>query len=78
MPSAFAVGVRQTIHLIVESEGTDNWQCEVYDHADPSLTTDGLPLSLQLVGRPWEEAELLQTAAWCEKAIGFERREVRL
>jgi len=30
---------------------------------------DGLPLAMQLVGRPWEEAELLQTAAWCEKAL---------
>jgi aspartyl-tRNA(Asn)/glutamyl-tRNA(Gln) amidotransferase subunit A len=37
---------------------------------------DRLPLGLQLVGRPWEEAELLQTAAWCERAIAFERRTV--
>ena len=37
---------------------------------------DGLPLCMQLVGRPWEEAELLQMAAWCEDAIGFERREI--
>jgi Asp-tRNA(Asn)/Glu-tRNA(Gln) amidotransferase A subunit family amidase len=38
---------------------------------------DGLPLSMQLIGRPWEEAELLQMAAWCEDVIGFEKREVR-
>jgi aspartyl-tRNA(Asn)/glutamyl-tRNA(Gln) amidotransferase subunit A len=37
---------------------------------------DGLPLAMQLVGRPWEEAELLQMAVWCEKAIGFEQRQV--
>jgi Asp-tRNA(Asn)/Glu-tRNA(Gln) amidotransferase A subunit family amidase len=41
-------------------------------------TDDGLPLGLQLIGRPWEEAELLQTAAWCERAIACERHEVRL
>ena len=35
---------------------------------------DGLPLSVQLVGRPWEEAELLQMAAWCEARIAFPRR----
>ena len=35
-----------------------------------------LPLCMQLVGRPWEEAELLQTAAWCEEVIGFEKRSV--
>ncbi|HXG11560.1 MAG TPA: amidase [Gemmataceae bacterium] len=29
---------------------------------DPS----GLPLGVQLIGRPWAEAELLAVAAWCE------------
>jgi len=38
---------------------------------------DGLPLCMQLVARPWEEAELLQMAAWCEKVIGCEKRVVR-
>jgi Asp-tRNA(Asn)/Glu-tRNA(Gln) amidotransferase A subunit family amidase len=37
---------------------------------------DGLPLAMQLVGRPWEEAELLQMAAWCEGVIGFAYRDV--
>jgi Asp-tRNA(Asn)/Glu-tRNA(Gln) amidotransferase A subunit family amidase len=37
---------------------------------------DGLPLCMQLVGRPWEEAELLHLATWCETYIGFEKREV--
>jgi aspartyl-tRNA(Asn)/glutamyl-tRNA(Gln) amidotransferase subunit A len=27
---------------------------------------DGLPLAVQLVGRPWSEAELFAAAAWCE------------
>lgn len=27
---------------------------------------EGLPLGVQLVGRPWSEAELLATALWCE------------
>jgi aspartyl-tRNA(Asn)/glutamyl-tRNA(Gln) amidotransferase subunit A len=29
----------------------------------------GLPLGLQLVGRPWDEAILLRTAAWCEGVL---------
>jgi aspartyl-tRNA(Asn)/glutamyl-tRNA(Gln) amidotransferase subunit A len=37
---------------------------------------DGLPLGLQLVGRPWGEAELLAAARWCEDAVAFEAREV--
>ena len=31
----------------------------------------GLPLGLQLIGRPWEEAELLNTAYALEQAAGF-------
>ncbi|HLJ95369.1 MAG TPA: amidase [Gemmataceae bacterium] len=32
---------------------------------------DGLPLAIQLVGRPWGEAELLSVAAWCEQVLGL-------
>jgi Asp-tRNA(Asn)/Glu-tRNA(Gln) amidotransferase A subunit family amidase len=39
---------------------------------------DGLPLAMQFVGRPWEEAELLQIAVWCENAIGFDQRQVMI
>jgi aspartyl-tRNA(Asn)/glutamyl-tRNA(Gln) amidotransferase subunit A len=31
----------------------------------------GLPLGLQLIGRPWEEGELLNLALAVEKAAGF-------
>jgi aspartyl-tRNA(Asn)/glutamyl-tRNA(Gln) amidotransferase subunit A len=40
-----------------------------------SWSSDGLPLGIQLVGRPWDEAALLTAAAWCEEVLGFERRE---
>jgi aspartyl-tRNA(Asn)/glutamyl-tRNA(Gln) amidotransferase subunit A len=32
-----------------------------------SLSPDRLPLGIQLVGRPWGEAELFAAAAWCEE-----------
>lgn len=35
------------------------------------LDANGLPLGLQLIGRPWEEAELLNTAYALEQAVGF-------
>ncbi len=37
-------------------------------------TDDGMPLCVQLVGRPWSEAELLATAAWCEGRLEVEHR----
>ena len=35
------------------------------------LDNQGLPLGLQLIGRPWEEADLLNTAYALEQAAGF-------
>ncbi|MEO0357582.1 MAG: Asp-tRNA(Asn)/Glu-tRNA(Gln) amidotransferase subunit GatA [Pseudomonadota bacterium] len=35
------------------------------------LDSNGLPLGLQLIGRPWEEGDLLNTAYALEKAAGF-------
>jgi len=35
------------------------------------LDAQGLPLGLQLIGRPWEEGDLLNIAASLESATGF-------
>ena len=35
------------------------------------LSAEGLPLGLQLIGRPWEEGDLLNTALALEEAAGF-------
>ena len=35
------------------------------------LDSKGLPLGLQLIGRPWEESELLNTAFALEKSLNF-------
>jgi aspartyl-tRNA(Asn)/glutamyl-tRNA(Gln) amidotransferase subunit A len=35
------------------------------------LSSEGLPLGLQLIGRPWEEGDLLNTAYALERAAGF-------
>lgn len=34
------------------------------------FTAAGLPVGLQIVGRPYDEARLLQVAAWCEGVLG--------
>jgi amidase len=35
---------------------------------------NGLPLAIQLVGRPGSDAQLLASAAWCEEAIAVDAR----
>jgi Asp-tRNA(Asn)/Glu-tRNA(Gln) amidotransferase A subunit family amidase len=30
---------------------------------------DGLPLSIQLIGRAWDEATVFAAAAWCESRL---------
>jgi aspartyl-tRNA(Asn)/glutamyl-tRNA(Gln) amidotransferase subunit A len=34
-------------------------------------SADGLPLAIQLVGRPWGEDELFNVAEWCESVLAF-------
>ena len=36
------------------------------------LAGDGLPLGVQLIAKPYEEAKLLDVAAWCESALPFD------
>jgi Asp-tRNA(Asn)/Glu-tRNA(Gln) amidotransferase A subunit family amidase len=36
------------------------------------LDRDGLPLAIQLVGQPWQEARLLAAAAWWEQWLAFD------
>lgn len=37
-----------------------------------SLADDGLPIGIQLVARPFDEARLLAVARWCESLLGFD------
>jgi uncharacterized protein (DUF58 family) len=43
LPSAFAIGVKKLVHLQFESTARRAWECQVFDHGDPSLRVAGLP-----------------------------------
>jgi uncharacterized protein (DUF58 family) len=46
LPAAFAIGVKRPVTIAIEAQGADLWRCELYDHADPTLLTDGMPASM--------------------------------
>jgi uncharacterized protein (DUF58 family) len=48
LPSAFAVGIRRPITVSIDVDGHDEWRCSLYDHADATLVTAGLPAELTL------------------------------
>jgi uncharacterized protein (DUF58 family) len=50
LPQAFAIGVKRPVQLFLECRGSQRWSCELYDHADGTLLTDGLPLQVTVRG----------------------------
>src|SRR5688572_6641401 len=77
LPSAFAIGVRQQVHLSFESLGTRRLRCEVFDHADPDLRVTGLPARCDLL--PRKRVEIAYEAVPTRRGqIGFEPAELRI
>jgi uncharacterized protein (DUF58 family) len=50
LPAAFAIGVPQHVTLSITVTGSRQWLCSLYDHAAPSLRTEGLPATIGLAG----------------------------
>jgi uncharacterized protein (DUF58 family) len=53
LPPAFANGTRKMVQLAIDTDnstGAIAWQCALYDHVDPSLKTEGLPITLRIGG----------------------------
>jgi len=57
LPPAFAVGVQKNVLIALEAEEGVAWSCRVYDHADPSVITIGLPVTLEVRGGKHVEIE---------------------
>src|SRR4051812_49620177 len=50
LPAAFAIGVKRPVPIAIETQGARQWHCALYDHADATLVTEGLPVTLDLHG----------------------------
>jgi uncharacterized protein (DUF58 family) len=50
LPAAFAIGVKRTIRLSIEAAGDLTWHCGLYDYADMTLDTEGMPAVLDIQG----------------------------
>jgi uncharacterized protein (DUF58 family) len=48
LPPAFAIGVERKVSVALEKDGGENWNCELYDHVESSVTAVGLPQTLVL------------------------------
>jgi uncharacterized protein (DUF58 family) len=61
LPAAFAIGARRSVQLAIAIEGAEAWHCQLHDHADSSLLTEGLPMRLSLPGAKCVEATYMVT-----------------
>jgi uncharacterized protein (DUF58 family) len=77
LPSAFAVGVRRPITISIDMDGHDAWRCSLYDHADATLVTTGLPTEVTLV--PQKQIDTTYTVTPGQRGeVTFAPAEVRV
>jgi uncharacterized protein (DUF58 family) len=77
LPSAFAIGVRKPVRLVFEVDGPSQFECVLYDYADASLITEGMPAPLTLVGSKRVEISYFVTPSR-RGEVRFEPADVRL
>lgn len=46
LPAALALGVPRTLACALVNEGPNDWHVEIFDHVDPMLGFDGLPIKV--------------------------------
>src|SRR3954467_15772006 len=50
LPAAFAIGVKRPVPIAIDAQGARQWHCALYDHADATLVTEGMPVTLDVQG----------------------------
>jgi uncharacterized protein (DUF58 family) len=77
LPDAFALGVQRTIGGTLANTGTRRWRVAFFDHADPDLDPQGLPVTADL--RANAQAQLRYTVQPRRRGrVAFELADVRV
>ncbi len=77
LPDAFALGVQRTIDGTLVNTGTRRWRVAFFDHADPDLDPQGLPVTADL--RANAQAQLRYTVQPRRRGrVAFEPADVRV
>jgi uncharacterized protein (DUF58 family) len=77
LPDAFALGVQRTIDGTLVNTGTRRWRVAFFDHADPDLDPQGLPVTADLRARA--QAEVRYTVQPRRRGrVIFEPADVRV
>lgn len=51
LPDALAIGMRSDIQIAIDTDGEHTWRCKLFDYVDPTLLTQGLPMSVSFAAR---------------------------
>ncbi len=77
LPASFAVGVETPIHVSIRNPSLQSWAARIFDHADPCLATEGLPVAVAL--RPESQLDLTYTVRARRRGdVEFAPAELRL
>ena len=77
LPDAFALGVQRMIDGTLANTGSHRWRIAFFDHADPDLDPQGLPVSADL--RAHAQAQLRYTVQPRRRGrVAFEPADVRV
>ena len=77
MPAALALGVQHNLACALVNEGPNTWRVELFDHVDPSVDFEGLPLQVLVPAKARTEVHYLIVPRM-RGLVTFEPAELRV
>ena len=77
LPDALALGVSRTIDATLVNDGPQRWRVSLFDHADPDLDPQGVPIGVEL--EPKSQAQVQYRVQPRRRgSVAFEPADVRV